>query len=51
MMHLSFKATLAWIVAGLPWDLVHGIGNLAVGLLILPLSELLKKLNRKLNPS
>ncbi len=51
MMHLSFKATLAWIVTGLPWDLVHGIGNLAVGLLILPLSELLKKLYRKLDPS
>ena len=46
IMHLSFKATLAWIVSGLPWDLVHGIGNLVFGFLVLPLSELLKKLNR-----
>lgn len=44
MMGLSFKATIAWIIAGLPWDAIHGAGNLAVGLLIYPLSELLKKL-------
>jgi energy-coupling factor transport system substrate-specific component len=40
---------LAWIVAGLPFDLMHGIGNLFAGLLILPLSELLLKLERKQN--
>ena len=44
MMGLSFKATIAWIIAGLPWDAIHGAGNLAAGLLIYPLSELLKKL-------
>ena len=44
MMGLSFKATIAWIIGGLPWDAIHGAGNLAVGLLIYPLSELLKKL-------
>lgn len=41
---LNFKATLAWIAAGFPFDLLHGLGNLVAGLLILPLSELLKKL-------
>ncbi len=41
---LNFKATLAWIAAGLPFDLLHGLGNLVAGLLILPLSELLRKL-------
>jgi len=44
MMHMSRKATLSWIVAGLPWDCIHAAGNLGAGLLILPLSNLLKKL-------
>ena len=41
---LSFKATIAWIITGLPWDLVHGISNGLVSLLILPLVKLLKKI-------
>lgn len=41
---LSFKATIAWIVAGLPWDAIHGLGNLAASLLIVPLTTLLRKL-------
>lgn len=44
MLHFSPEQTLAWIAAGLPFDLLHGFGNLCVGLLILPLSELLKRL-------
>ena len=40
---LSFKSTIAWIVAGFPFDLIHGIGNLFAGTLVLPLSILLKK--------
>lgn len=44
MFGMNAKQMLAWIVAGLPWDAVHGIGNLAVGILIVPLSELLKRL-------
>ena len=46
MMGLSFKATLSWIAAGLPWDMVHALGNLCAGFLILPLSKVLKKLMR-----
>lgn len=46
MMGMNFKATVAWIMAGLPWDAVHGAGNLVVGTLIYPLSELLRKLTR-----
>ena len=42
---LSFQTTLAWIVAGFPYDIAHAIGNLAAGVLIVPLSELLKKLD------
>lgn len=43
-MGMTFKSMLAWIAAGLPFDAVHAAGNLATGLLILPLSELLEKL-------
>ncbi|MGI6773418.1 MAG: hypothetical protein ACOX5C_07870 [Acutalibacteraceae bacterium] len=46
MMGLGFKAMLAWIVSGLPWDLVHGAGNLVAGLLLVPLAELLGKLQK-----
>ena len=41
---LDFRSMIAWIIAGIPMDIIHGIGNLFAGILILPLSELLKKL-------
>ena len=44
----NFKTTVAWIMAGFPWDLLHAIGNLFAGMLILPLSELLFKLTKRL---
>ena len=34
----TFRATIAWIIAGLPWDVIHGVSNLIVGtFLIYPL--------------
>ena len=47
MFGFDFRQTLLWILSGLPWDLVHGIGNLFAGILILPLSELLLMLEKK----
>ena len=47
MMGMNFETTVAWIASGLPWDLMHGIGNLFAGMLILPLSETLIKLNKR----
>ncbi|MBR2353399.1 MAG: hypothetical protein IKA76_02725 [Clostridia bacterium] len=44
---LSWKQTVAWIVAGFPFDVMHGIGNFIVGFLIYPLSTLLKKLENR----
>lgn len=41
---MDLKQTVAWIVSGFPWDLVHGIGNLLAGILVLPISETLEKL-------
>ena len=44
--HLTFKGMIAWIIAGLPWDAIHGISNLICGTLIMPLSMLLSKLEK-----
>lgn len=46
MFGLDFKGMVAWIIAGLPYDCVHGIGNLCVGILIWPIVKLLRKLDR-----
>ena len=48
MFHYSFKTTLAWIAAGLSFDILHGIGNAAMGLLVLPLSIIAKRLYAKI---
>lgn len=47
MFGLNFEQMLAWIAAGLPFDLLHAIGDLLAGLLIVPFSELLSKLAKK----
>lgn len=46
MFGLNFKQTVAWIVAGLPWDAVHGAGNFVAGFLVLPLVKLLRKIDK-----
>lgn len=45
----DFKTTVAWIIAGLPYDGIHALSNLTAGTLILPLSKLLIKINKKYN--
>lgn len=47
MYHFSWKQTMAWIAAGLAFDIIHCIGNFVVGLLIFPMSEVLKKLAKQ----
>ena len=42
---LDFKQTIAWIIAGLPWDLLHAVSNFCCGLLICPMISILKKVN------
>lgn len=44
---LDFKQTIAWIVAGFPFDITHGISNVFAGILVLPLSDLLIKITKK----
>lgn len=38
--------TLAWIASGLAFDAIHGVSNIFTGMLVIPLSNLLKKLVR-----
>lgn len=44
VMGFTFEQTLAWIVTGLPFDGLHFAGNLVAGVLVYPLSQVLKKL-------
>ena len=47
MFRMNLQSTIAWIISGFPWDVIHGIGNLLVGMLIVPLSEIFIRLLRK----
>ena len=43
---LSFEGMVAWIMAGLPFDITHGISNFCCGLLIMPIVTALKMAER-----
>jgi energy-coupling factor transport system substrate-specific component len=43
---LNFKGMVAWIVAGLPFDVTHAVSNLCCGLLICPLVAILNRANK-----
>ncbi len=38
---LDFNGMIAWIIAGLPFDLIHGVSNFFCGLLIVPIATVL----------
>ena len=44
---LSFQGMIAWIIAGLPWDFIHGISNFFCGILIVPIISVLRMAERK----
>ena len=48
MVGFTFEETLAWIAAGFTFDVIHTVGNFAVGLLIYPVSEALKRLTKNI---
>lgn len=39
---LNFEGMVAWIIAGLPWDFVHGVSNFFCGMLIVPIIQVLR---------
>lgn len=47
---LNFSGMLAWISAGIPFDIMHATGNFAAGTLIIPLAALLNRLEKSRNP-
>lgn len=40
---LDFKGMIAWIISGLPFDMIHGFSNLICGILIMPIVKILTK--------
>lgn len=46
MFGLNFEGMIAWIIAGLPFDAIHGVSNFFCGLLIVPIIHLLRKAER-----
>jgi hypothetical protein len=47
MFGLSFNGTIAWIAAGLPFDIAQAVNNLFMGLMILPLAKVIRKADRR----
>ncbi len=39
---MSFQGMVSWIIAGLPWDLMHGVSNFFCGILICPVISALR---------
>lgn len=48
MFGYDFKTTLAWIVGGLPFDLIHGVSNIVCAMLILPITRAIRATDRDL---
>ncbi len=44
MFGLDFNQTIAWIIAGFPFDIIHAVGNIILGTMIIPLSTLITRL-------
>ena len=40
---LDFKGMITWIIAGLPFDIIHGVSNIICGILILPVASVLSR--------
>ena len=44
MYGFDFEGMVAWIVAGLPFDAIHGVSNFCCGILIMPIIKILTML-------
>ncbi len=42
MFGLSFQGMIAWIISGLPFDMIHGVSNFFVGTAICPIISILR---------
>jgi len=46
MYDFTFEQTIRWIIVGLGFDIMHAVGNMFVGLLILPCIKILQRLEK-----
>ena len=44
---LSFEGMIGWIVAGLPFDCIHGVSNFCCGILVVPIVSVLRLAERR----
>ena len=45
MFGLNFKGIITWIIAGFPFDLIHGVSNFICGILIYPMIIALRRVS------
>ena len=45
---LSFQKMIAWIIAGFPFDCIHGVSNFFCGILIIPIISTLRLAERNM---
>ena len=45
---MSWDRVWLWVLAGLPFDLIHAMGNVVLGTLIIPIVALLRKLDKNI---
>ena len=43
----DFNQAIAWIIAGIPFDILHGIGNIIFGCFIYPLAQIIIKVMKR----
>lgn len=48
MFGFNFKQTVAWVISGFSFDLLHAAGNLVLCVIILPFTKVLKKAVQKI---
>ena len=46
MFGFTFEQSVAWWLKSLPYDFIHGVSNLCVGLIIIPMVHILQRLNK-----
>ena len=44
---LNFKGMISWIIAGIPYDIIHGVSNFFMGMLVYPIYVPMKKVLKK----
>ena len=47
LFRLNWDAAVAWVIAGFPYDLIHGISDFCTALAVLPLCRVLTRLEQR----